>query len=213
VKALEESPLGVPSPVIEAQSPQDVHMLAKEEVRHSPLKGEHNNPGEKPVPAPRKRKLAETTHGAYEQPPTKFISMAEHIIKLQKQTPARFHTKPRFDGVTRKTFGGPSAPKTITVPHTPALVSHLRTRPVHALTREEEELREFEEAQKAKFKAAPLKENHFKSTRVAVVERKPPTQVEPFHLTEYKPKPVREIIVDPFSRYCFPDISFQAMFV
>jgi hypothetical protein len=72
--------------------------------------------------------------------PTKFISLDKAVFCFQRNIPYRFHPRPRTD----KPRSSPQHRKGITVkgstiPHSPNLRSHLRSCPVHYLTREEEE--------------------------------------------------------------------------
>lgn len=77
-----------------------------------------------------------------------YVSMAEAITKFQRGTPQRFHTKPRMTQFLQPPHGPSSKVRSSTVPHSPALSTKLRTRPVTALTHEQQELKEFEEAKK-----------------------------------------------------------------
>lgn len=66
--------------------------------------------------------------------------MAEAVKKFQQNTPERFRTKPKFEVIQSK-------PER-TIPHSPHLICNTRTRPVNFLSREEQEKKDFEEAQK-----------------------------------------------------------------
>nr|CAD7412754.1 unnamed protein product [Timema poppensis] len=78
-----------------------------------------------------------------------------------------------------------------TIPVTPGLTSHLRTRPVHYPTREQEEEAAFMEMKKHQVKAYPLNTDIFKQPKLGIrVEAKQHTIPEPFNLTELKKKEV-----------------------
>lgn len=67
--------------------------------------------------------------------------MAEAVKKFHSGTPNRFRTRPKLaDGLLNK-LGN-------TVAQSPALLTKNRHRPVHALSREEQERLEYEQAQK-----------------------------------------------------------------
>ncbi|PNF25470.1 hypothetical protein B7P43_G06000 [Cryptotermes secundus] len=116
----------------------------------------------------------------------KFISMAEAINRFQTTTPDRFHSKP----ITSKLNLSLQPRKGITVkgstiPHSPNLRSHLRSRPVHYMTREEEEEKEAEEMKMCQIKASALNPKILKPPKLGIrVERKLPTVPVPFKLTE-----------------------------
>nr|CAD7425045.1 unnamed protein product [Timema monikensis] len=78
-----------------------------------------------------------------------------------------------------------------TIPVTPGLTSHLRTRPVHYPTREQEEEATFLEMKNHQVKAYPLNTDIFKQPKLGIrVEAKQHTIPEPFNLTEIKKKEV-----------------------
>nr|CAD7578163.1 unnamed protein product [Timema californicum] len=88
-----------------------------------------------------------------------------------------------------------------TIPVTPGLTSHLRTRPVHYPTREQEEEAAFMEMKKHQVKAYPLNTDIFKQPKLGIrVEAKQHTIPEPFNLTELKKKEVLQS----------PQFSFKA---
>ncbi|PSN57200.1 Glycine--tRNA ligase [Blattella germanica] len=123
-------------------------------------------------------------------PTNKFISVAEAVRQFQVGTPDRFHSKPKSrlnaGPVRRRSF---SAQPHNTIPVTPKLSSHLRSRPVHYMTREEEEAQEAEKMKSFKLKANPLNPKILEAPKpVAKVDRKAPTKVVPFNLTEVKRK-------------------------
>lgn len=70
-----------------------------------------------------------------------YVSMAEAVRKFQSGTPTRFRSRPKLtDGIVNKVGA--------TVPQSPALLTKKRHRPTYALSREEQERLEYEEAQK-----------------------------------------------------------------
>nr|CAD7443202.1 unnamed protein product [Timema bartmani] len=78
-----------------------------------------------------------------------------------------------------------------TIPVTPGLTSHLRTRPVHYPTQEQKEEAAFMEMKTHQVKAYPLNMDIFKQPKLGIrVEAKQHTIPEPFNLTEIKKKEV-----------------------
>lgn len=67
--------------------------------------------------------------------------MAEAVKRFQQHTPERFRSKPKL-GANHQFNAGR------TVPHSPNLISNKRTRPIYAVSHEEQERRDFEEARK-----------------------------------------------------------------
>lgn len=67
--------------------------------------------------------------------------MAEAVKKFQQSTPERFRSKPKFNLNLKSKLGH-------TVPQSPHLISNKRTRPVNAVSHEEQEIIDFEEARK-----------------------------------------------------------------
>lgn len=132
--------------------------------------------------------LTESRKGKVEEG-NKFVSVAELNLKFHTKTPQRFRSKRgggsmedlHMDG--KKTKANPG----VTIPHTPVLSTRSRTRQVNYLTHEEQEQREFEEAQKHAFKANPLNKKVFEAPSTGYeVEKKLPTVPEPFNITEVK---------------------------
>ncbi|KAJ9580425.1 hypothetical protein L9F63_024401 [Diploptera punctata] len=120
----------------------------------------------------------------------KFVSVAEAVRRFQVGTPDRFHSQPkgtllkRSEKPRRRSF---SAKGTIAV--TPQLTSHLRSRPVTHLTREEEEEKVLAEMKAHQIKANPLNPKILQPHKPkVVVEKKAPTKQLPFNLTEVKKK-------------------------
>ncbi|KAJ4442279.1 hypothetical protein ANN_12146, partial [Periplaneta americana] len=127
--------------------------------------------------------------------PCKFISMAEAVRRFHANTPDRFHTKPKFEanGVPGKFNTSLQNKGSViiknTIPQAPHLTSHLRSRPVHYLTREEEEEKEAEEMKAFQIKANPLNSKVLEPPKLGKrIERKPPTVPVPFNLTEVAKK-------------------------
>ncbi|XP_021935026.1 targeting protein for Xklp2 homolog [Zootermopsis nevadensis] len=119
--------------------------------------------------------------------PAKFISMAEAVCRFQTDTPNRFHSKPRTvnPNVSLQHRKGNTMKKNSTVPYSPNLRSHLRSRPVHIMTKEEEEEKEADEMRTFKIKANPLNPKILEPPKLGIrVEKKPPTVPVPFKLTE-----------------------------
>ncbi|XP_063597841.1 targeting protein for Xklp2-like isoform X1 [Penaeus indicus] len=132
--------------------------------------------------------LTESRKGKVEEG-NKFVSVAELNLKFHTKTPQRFRSKRgggsmedlHMDG--KKTKANPG----VTIPHTPVLSTRSRTRQVNYLTHEEQEQREFEEAQKHAFKANPLNKKVFEPPSTGYeVEKKLPTVPEPFNITDVK---------------------------
>lgn len=115
----------------------------------------------------------------------KYVSTAEAIYHLQKDTPERFHSyskKKEFQWLDA------SRKKTqlhSTIPHSPALLSKTRNRPTAVLSQKQIEELELEEIKKYKIKAQPIPQF---VCRLAPVQRRPVTRPEPFNLTEIRKK-------------------------
>ncbi|KAK2717331.1 targeting protein for Xklp2-like [Artemia franciscana] len=110
-----------------------------------------------------------------------FVSMAEQLLFFEKGTPKRFKSTKRLT----RSNDDISIHYRTTQPHTPKLSAMHRQRPVHALSREQLEDQEVEEAQKHKFKANPLNEKILQEKSVLPrVFHKELTMFEPFNLTE-----------------------------
>ncbi|XP_069698789.1 targeting protein for Xklp2-like isoform X2 [Periplaneta americana] len=121
--------------------------------------------------------------------PCKFISMAEAVRRFHANTPDRFHTKPKFGKFNTSLQNKGSVIIKNTIPQAPHLTSHLRSRPVHYLTREEEEEKEAEEMKAFQIKANPLNSKVLEPPKLGKrIERKPPTVPVPFNLTEVAKK-------------------------
>nr|CAD7200798.1 unnamed protein product [Timema douglasi] len=124
-------------------------------------------------------------HSPHIEQPHKYISLAEAVLNFQRCTPRRFHSrKTSHNSKPHKPWVFKS-----TIPVTPGLTSHLRTRPVHYPTREQEEETAFMEMKKHQVKAYPLNTDIFKQPKLGIrVEAKQHTIPEPFNLTELKKK-------------------------
>ncbi|XP_001810875.2 targeting protein for Xklp2 [Tribolium castaneum] len=107
------------------------------------------------------------------------MTLAEAVNKFQAGTPKRFRSKP----LNSKAPLGP------TIPKTPKFLTNARVRPVTALSKEEQEERELEEARKFKIKANPVNKKVLRGPMKPPVDKKCPTVAEPFHLTEVRKKP------------------------
>ncbi|XP_077296355.1 targeting protein for Xklp2 homolog [Arctopsyche grandis] len=117
----------------------------------------------------------------------KYVSTAEAIYHLQKDTPERFHSyskKKEFQWLDASSRKRPQLQSTI--PHSPALLSRTRNRPTTALSQKQIEELELEEIRKHKIKAQPIPQF---VCRLAPVQRRPVTRPEPFNLTEIRKKP------------------------
>ncbi|GFG36164.1 hypothetical protein Cfor_00307, partial [Coptotermes formosanus] len=81
--------------------------------------------------------------------PRKIISLAEAVCtpdQFETSTPDHFPSRPKIDQQRSRLQHRKGIPvKHLTIPHPPNLRAHLRSRPVHYLTREEEEQKEAEE--------------------------------------------------------------------
>lgn len=67
--------------------------------------------------------------------------MAEAVRKFQSATPERFRSKP-------KTEPNNHIKSVRTIPHSPHLISNKRNRPIHAISHDEQEKLDFQEARK-----------------------------------------------------------------
>jgi hypothetical protein len=86
----------------------------------------------------------------------KFISMAGAINHFQTNTPDCFHFKPKGSKLNLSLQPKKSVTvKGSTTPYSPNLRSHLRSRPVHYMTREREDQKEAEEMKMLQIKANP----------------------------------------------------------
>lgn len=116
----------------------------------------------------------------------KYQSAAEKIAAFHKQTPDRFRTRPRGGRSASNIMDGAKrdpSPGHLTVPKTPTFATRERSRPVHALTREEKEKMEFEEHQRQQFKAHPVNQKILeKGSTLSKVQAKPATVPEEFNL-------------------------------
>ncbi|XP_044269910.1 targeting protein for Xklp2-like isoform X2 [Tribolium madens] len=108
------------------------------------------------------------------------MTLAEAVNKFQSGTPKRFRSKPNNKKLA------------LTKPHTPKFLTNTRVRPVTALSKQEQEEREFEEAKKFKIKANPVNKKVLRGPLKPPVDKKPATVVEPFHLTEARKKSEEE---------------------
>ncbi|XP_018576974.1 targeting protein for Xklp2 homolog [Anoplophora glabripennis] len=124
-------------------------------------------------------RLAQPKKYVSDQNLNKYVSVAEAVRKFHSGTPTRFRTRPTMSKLK------------ITVPQMPALLSTNRNRPVAAISIEERERLEYEEAQKFKIKSKPLNKKILQGPIPLVpIERKPATIVKPFNITEVPQKPV-----------------------
>ncbi|KAK3731789.1 hypothetical protein RRG08_035453 [Elysia crispata] len=130
------------------------------------------------------------THSKNTTSVTKFVSDAEKTANFSKRTPQRFRSMPKHIGRPLTDSGKPLAatrqsPR-LTVAKSPGLASKSRTRPVHALSREEMEQLEFEKHQKEQFKAHPVNHKILHQTKLGVpkVEPRPLTIPTEFALTK-----------------------------
>jgi len=113
--------------------------------------------------------------------------MAEAICRFQKNIPDRFHSKPRTvnQNLSLQHRNGNIIKMTSTIPCSRNLMSHLRSRPVHYMTKEEKEEKEVEEMKALEIKANPLNPKVLEPPKLGIrVEKKPPTIPVLFKLTE-----------------------------
>ncbi|RZC40763.1 TPX2 and/or Mitofilin domain containing protein [Asbolus verrucosus] len=112
-----------------------------------------------------------------------FMSLAEAVNKFQAGTPKRFRSRPspKINKIVPVPWGGTKA-------HSPKLMTTKRTRPVPAyvISKEEQERLELEEAKKFKIRANPVNKRILKGPLKPQMDKKPPTTIEPFNLTEVK---------------------------
>ncbi|XP_067007799.2 targeting protein for Xklp2 [Anabrus simplex] len=139
--------------------------------------------------------------------PQKFISLAESVLLFAKKTPQRFHTKSKNQVFIKP---APVERPNATQPQSPTLVSGTRTRKVEYPTREEQEEKLVQEMKNYHIKANPVKENVLHPPQLGRrVEKKPPTKVEPFQLTEYVKKELPEEPLFKFSANAVPKGLFK----
>jgi hypothetical protein len=113
----------------------------------------------------------------------KYVSMAEAVTKFHKATPQRFHSTvkaTKTEQLRRMSFK-------LTRATSPALICKNRSRPIRAISREEQERIELEKIRQNQIKANPVRKNILvKPAPLKKVEKKMITNPEPFHLTETK---------------------------
>ncbi|XP_063915012.1 targeting protein for Xklp2 homolog isoform X1 [Zophobas morio] len=134
------------------------------------------------------------------------LTLAEAVIKFQAGTPKRFRSKPspKINKGLPMPWGGTQA-------HSPKLKTTARSRPVVAVSKDEQERLEMEEAKKFKIKALPVSKKVLRGPLKPQLDKKPPTNPEPFHLTEIKKKtvPVQELKIPPFKAQPLPKSLHQ----
>ncbi|KAF2898343.1 hypothetical protein ILUMI_07827 [Ignelater luminosus] len=132
----------------------------------------------------------------------KYVSMAEAINQFHLKTPKRFHSTAKTNENLVFKHSGP-VPSTI--PQSPALATKHRARPNVVLSREEQELKELEEAKKYQIKARPVNPKILNGPvqLKCNVTKKPSTKPEPFKLTEV---PLRKTLISP----TLPPYEFHA---
>lgn len=131
----------------------------------------------------------------------KFVSMAEAIYHLQRDTPKRFHSSSRIQD--HRAADAAANRKRVqqlksTIPQSPALLAKTRVRPVTAMSQKEIEDLEAEQYKKYHIKAMPISRAVlYGNTNIPAVQRRPNTQPEPFKLTQImkKPAPAEKKIV------------------
>ncbi|XP_011497513.1 PREDICTED: targeting protein for Xklp2-B-like [Ceratosolen solmsi marchali] len=114
----------------------------------------------------------------------KYVSMAEAVTKFHRATPQRFHSTTikatKTEQLRRMSFK-------LTRATSPALMCKNRSRPVTAISREEQERIELAKIRQNQIKANPVRKNILiKPAPLKKVEKKMVTHPEPFHLTEVK---------------------------
>ncbi|XP_064089670.1 targeting protein for Xklp2 homolog isoform X1 [Macrobrachium nipponense] len=182
--------------------PQEFHFATDERIKKQPGPNEDKEPA---LPFPMSLRSAssmepkETTHKGPTIPQpfnltetrkgtegeaNKFISVAELNLAFHTRTPQRFRSK---------RSGEPEEPhcqqkkNKITIPVTPNFTAKTRSRTVQHPTREEEEMKELEEAQKHMFKARPVNKKVFEPPAdVFIATKKKSTIPEPFNITKTK---------------------------
>lgn len=140
-----------------------------------------------PKPFPSMETARKRRHSADPKTPSKFVSMAEKVNRFQKETPQRFRSRPTGPSPVRSRRGRSASPGQrppgITVPKTPHLTAKHRARPTYALSREEQEQKDLEDAKQNQFKAGAVGEG-VPTFKHAQLEKRAPTIPEPFHLTQ-----------------------------
>ncbi|CAG5134106.1 unnamed protein product [Candidula unifasciata] len=137
-------------------------------------------------------KFTATKSTAPQSQAEKYESVAERITAFHRKTPDRFRSQPHGgrdrarsalkSQISSTTGRMRSQSPKMTIPKTPNLTTRGRSRPVHAMSREEQEQMEFEEHQKQQFKAHPVNPRVFEAPKVPAVAPKAATVVEEFHL-------------------------------
>ncbi|XP_068249880.1 targeting protein for Xklp2 homolog isoform X2 [Palaemon carinicauda] len=139
-------------------------------------------PSHKGPTIPQPFNLTETRKGA-EGEANKFVSVAEMNLAFHTRTPQRFRSSKRSGELEPHCS---QKKNRVTIPVTPNFASKTRSRPVQHLTREEEEMKELEEAQKHMFKARPVNKKVFEPPAEIKDDKKKSTIPEPFKITKTK---------------------------
>lgn len=122
-------------------------------------------------------------HGSQE-----YVSVAEAVRKFHEKTPNRYHSQNKNS----------SAPKNVmpvklkaTIPISPRLLTKKRVKMnEHVMSHEDKLQKEFQEQQKFRIKAHPVNKKILQPMKALPKEKKQPTVVEPFKLTEVEHKKI-----------------------
>jgi len=169
-----------------------------------------------PKPFPSMEMARKRRHSADPQTPSKFVSMAEKVNKFQKETPQRFRSRPAGPSPIRSRRGRSASPGQrapgITIPKTPHLTAKHRVRPTYALSREEQEQKDLEDAKQNQFKAHAVGEG-VPTFKHGQIDKRAPTIPEPFHLTQQPraPVPYTEPTPAPFKAHPLPSKILDAV--
>jgi len=169
-----------------------------------------------PKPFPSMEMARKRRHSADPKTPSKFVSMAEKVNKFQKETPVRFRSRPTGPSPLRSRRGRSASPNQrapgITIPKTPHLTAKHRARPTYALSREEQEQKDLEDAKQNQFKAHAVGEG-VPTFKHGQVDKKASTIPEPFHLTQQQraPVPYSEPAPAPFKAQPLPSKILDAV--
>ena len=129
-----------------------------------------------------------------------YLSMAEQVLKFQTGTPDRFRSRPKRRSMStpsscaKSNRGRSPSPLHCTQAQTPNLVTRGRARKPTVLSSVQKELLELEDAKQNRFRARAVGEGVPKSSQQnATVERRMPTQPEPFNLTSGLSRPRSQV--------------------
>ena len=131
----------------------------------------------------------------YRRCSSKFVSMAEAVLKFQNAVPQRFRTVSRKDLKPGPLMKLKRSPLKLTQPISPALRCKQRSRPTTILSQEEREALELQEMKKHQIKAKPVPVDILKAPcKLKEVAKKPTTITEEFRFA--RPKKTLDAVDD-----------------